>query len=246
MSLSLDLPHEFALYASVHHYKLHATLLFIDDVALRFRLANVLRIAKGDIIILFDDTHARKIRIEDITKNNIQGTLLSTTAHIQRAQEITLLLPLLQRESLEAVLTAAGVYGVAHVQLVATAKSRGDKALDLERLMRIVHAAQEQSKQFLPVKISPVVPLEKAVSQLSSTTLSLVAARHGASIVPYIASIKQSQNIALCVGPEGDLLAQEYDLLYAHNFKGITLGSSVLKSCDAVALMCGMLQALQV
>jgi 16S rRNA (uracil1498-N3)-methyltransferase len=238
--------HHFSLYTESNSYQILGRVIHIEEAQLRFRLVNVLRVRPGDIITLFDNYQSLVIKIEEVGKQHVSGTLLSTHIHHGADQRIDLLLPVFEKDALEFAIEHATIHSVARIQLVTTHMSRSElRPGEYDRLIRIMHAAQEQSKQFVALTIEPPVTLTMAVQRLSSDSIRLLACIQGRPLVSYIDLVAPAVYTILTVGPEGDYTPSEYELLEANGFYPLTMGCSVLRASHAAALLCGLVRTVQ-
>ncbi len=218
------------------------------------RIIRVLRLNTGDQVIIFDRKQHVLAELSTITKNNLALKFIgSLVANQDLKPEITVCLPLLKREALEAALYSCVELGANTIQLLVTAKSEpaGQKysAGNFERLEKIMIAAAEQSKNFkIPELLAPV----KLDSFLKSESFFSAKIKTGKiffdiSGVPALALIPEakSANQIFCLwGPEADLTSIEKELVLAAGFKFSKLTPTVLRASQAVALGLGLIRSL--
>ena len=118
--------HEFAFYYADlslqhSHNKQYVT---INDPALIVRLQSIIRIAIGDVIVLFDkDMHAR-VGITQISKKDIICSVQEVFANRMLQPSIAVILPLLKKDALEEAVYSCVALGAQEIYLVKTQKTQ--------------------------------------------------------------------------------------------------------------------------
>jgi 16S rRNA (uracil1498-N3)-methyltransferase len=244
--------HEFAFfYPETSHIGTHAkvgALCTIDDRVLCHRVMHVLRLLQGATFILFDAHKHMTCTLQSVNERSLQAIVSSYECNTCYAPHITFLLPLLKKEAFEESLYALTELGVNTIQIVMTKKSQrswGDKK-ELERAERIIQAAAEQSKNFALPKVSIPVSFEQAVGALPADATKIFFDPEGCRIGNVVSSVQTSINtrLVLCVGPEGDLTAEEKSYLDEHSFIFCQLTPTILRAQQAVAVSVGVLRSL--
>lgn len=245
--------HDFAIYCSglSSQISLSSKHFSITDADLVHRIRSVLRLAKNDAIILFDETMQATGTILDITKKTVSLDIQASNQTTPLSPSITVLLPLLKKEALERMIYSCVELGANTIQLVSTEKSqrswRSDK--ELQRLHHIMIAAAEQSKQFAVPTLSQPMPLPEAVAHFESA-LKLVADPAGMPLYEILTSLHTSmqsdihKSIVITMGPEGDFSDAEKTLLRAASYQAVRLTPTVLRSQQAGALLVGIVRSL--
>lgn len=239
--------HEFAIYyaglrESIQGRQL-GDVVQITDETIVGRIRNILRLEPNEIVILFDDTHHASVTIVAIQKNSITLKINSVAASSPLQPSIQMLLPILKREAMEDCLAAMCELGVTTIQPVITAKSQ--RNVDIERALKIMRAAAEQSKQFAIPKILPIITLEDALGKMSKSTLNIFFDVAGESLRNYLGPLDQKSDTSfVClVGPEGDLTADEKRSVKEAGFTLVKLTPTVLRSWQAAFLGVGIIRS---
>jgi len=247
--------------------------LIIQDSATVHRMLHVLRLAKNDPIIVFNqDSNATGI-IQDINKKTCTIQLQSVSKNKQFTPAIHWFLPLLDRTDFEQSIYHLTVLGVTTITPYISKKTRHNwgSEKDFERIHSVMVSAAEQSKQFCLPKISKPESLEKLSEKFASnsianyhTILLDVAGKENlittlSKLIEQFTSASEilSHNtpsitntitapLAFIAGPEGDLTPDEYTLLLPHVSAHCTLTSTVLKACDAIFLASGIARTMLV
>lgn len=107
------------------------------------------------------------------------------------------------------------------------------------RLEKVALAAAQQSKQAKPPMVRVFASLEEALNESQdslhgSLKLTCSLSMDARPIGEVIQGASDYRGRALVIGPEGDLTAEEEELLASHSFHKVSLGTSVLRSELAV------------
>lgn len=239
--------HEFALYTPTVDYLIHKNAqqsIVLQDSDVVHRLVSVLRVEKGDVVIVFDNKQSVRCSVETVTKKQCFVTVLSSTEHVKSIPEIQWCVPLIAKEAFEDIVYNFTAMGVASIQPLITEKVKRSWGGDRERarLDRIMIAAAEQSKQFVfPQLYEPV-----ALKNYSFLEQCVWFDPEGQSLYDTITYIKSQnvQNITCLVGPEGDFSSEEKEFL-ARQAPVIrtALTPTILKSETASAVAMGALRS---
>jgi 16S rRNA (uracil1498-N3)-methyltransferase len=239
--------HEFAIYwQSLSEEK--TNIIFLEEKELMHRIVSVLRLQPGDYLMLFNQVIHCRVVVHAVEKKRVQLHIVSQKNNIPLQPLITVLLPLLKKESLEQAIYGITAAGANAIRLVETAKvhraSIGEK--EYSRFQKIMIAAAEQAKQYCVPSLHRPVPLEDAISSLASQTWRLYADPDGKSaflVYQHLASEKDKE-LVLLVGPEGDLTDHEKEYVKNAQFLFTALTPTILKAEQAVQLSVGLWRSL--
>lgn len=231
--------HEFALFfkeLSLHKGK---AAFAVTDAALVQRIISVLRLSKGESLVLFDTSVHVDCTLEALDKKQIIFAAHEWGQNRIITPEVTVLLPVLKRDALDAAIYSCTALGASAIQLLTTAKTRAwGGAKELERLQRVVIAAAEQSKNFnFPVVYEPSDILD-ALQHYGSIETKLFADVNGVSLPGLLAKTDFSKPLLICVGPEGDLTSEEKEVI-KNSFTFCALTVTILRAEQALALLLG-------
>lgn len=236
--------HEFALWYALLNRHDHApgasVVLTRDDICQR--IVRVLRRRPGDSIILFDDARAVRIVLDVCEVTVVRAHVLNTWLILPRRPLIDLYLPVLERDAFEHSVTMATIFGVTNIYPIVTEKTHRIGVFNHahERLSRLMHAASEQSKQFMLPQLHPVRPL----TEIRCSSPLMVLAYDGSPAAPIVESaIKRQETICCIVGPEGDFTTQERLFLESQKICTVSLGLSMLRSEIAVTVLLGLIRS---
>ncbi len=246
--------HEFAVYLDSLS-SLMASIpvggdLCIVSEEIHHRITRVLRLVMGDELVLFDRaTHVRGVLRTFRGKKEIDVQVVAKEHNAIPTPKITMIIPLLKRESFDAAVYAAVETGMNAIQLVTTQKAQrrwgGDK--EFSRLQRVMISAAEQSKHFaFPELLSPI-PFELFLDTVRvNAGPKFFFDPQGKPLLSIIYDVQKQlpQELILMVGPEGDLTPQEKNQLQDGGFTFCKLTSTILRAQQAVAIGGGLFRSI--
>ncbi len=245
--------HEFAFYSPVvSSIKKEACLeiYYLNDPELIHRIGAILRLEKGDEIVLFDNHfHVKATIISFDGRRSIALQLHELEKNKVLSPTIQWVLPLLKREAFEEALYSLCELGATSIQPVLTKKTTRFWAGEKEevRAQKIMIAAAEQSKQFVVPFIHPIIPLDLWLVQESPRgAIKLFFDPAGIPMQDVLALVKgrQAHHIIACAGPEGDLTYEEKVLLADQGFVFCALTPTILRAEEALVVGLGSLRSL--
>ena len=212
-------------------------------------LAHVLRLAEGDLLVVFDGRgleypatiermgkSAVTLRVAEPSEVNRESPL-----HVILAQGIS------SGERMDYTVQKAVELGVAEIQPLAT--ERSVVRLSAERAARrvahwqgIAVASCEQSGRNVVPQVHPVASVTSWLAQVPPDALRLTLSPDAASTLHEIERPRGA--IVLLVGPEGGLSPRERDDARAAGFNGLRLGPRVLRTETAALAAMSAMQAL--
>lgn len=234
--------HEFALFfKELSSYKDKAEVILTDGVLIQ-RITTVLRLSKGESLVLFDACVHVECVLKSIDKKQLTFAAHAWKQNNKLAPKITVLLPVLKREALDAAVYSCAALGASIIQLITTTKTRAwGGAKELERLQRVIIAAAEQSKNFAMPLIYKPSHLSDALQKCALIETKLFADASGVSLPGLLAKTDVAKDVLLLVGPEGDLTEQEKELI-KKSFSFCVLTSTILRAEQALALLLGVVR----
>jgi len=236
--------HEFALfYPNLLQQKEKQINEFgiVDKVVIQ-RITSILRLKEGDQFVLFDRQVHAEVTIGKTAKKICLIVIKKWYENKDFKPFITVLLPVLKRDALEAALYSIVALGASTIQLVATEKTRkwqGEK--EFERSKRIVIAAAEQAKHYMFPEVKEPIKLSTALEIYKESTNKLFADPEGLCFSEVIKKSDAKKEFLLFVGPEGDLISDEKKTL-KDQFVFCKLTPTILKSEQAIALLIGAIR----
>jgi len=240
--------HEFALYAPcIDSWGIvsQGNERVIDDEALCLRIHRVLRLHEHEMVQLFG------------TLYNIVGELVVVQAHrcilkVMACNVITplkpriqLALPLIEKSAFEEAVSWATILGVEKITPYIAAKSKRHEFAhsEMQRLMRVMIAAAEQSKQYSLPTIGSVVPFAHISHQDSMLIAFDIRGGNICRVMQAVELSKRERVTVLC-GPEGDWASDERNMLISWGASMSRLTPTILRTEHAIAVGIGVLRSL--
>lgn len=218
----------------------------LDPVA-RQHAITVLRLKPGAPLILFDGQGGEyRAVLREAGSRALAEILAHAPVERESPLDVTLLQGISRGERMDVAIQKAVELGVARILPVFTARSQ--VKLDARRAEKrlahwrgVVRAACEQcGRNRLPAVAAPA-PLSQVLAALPDTAARFVLAPEGGTS---LASAAPRARIALLVGPEGGLEADEIRAATARGFISIGLGPRVLRTETAAAAALAAMQML--
>ena len=211
-------------------------------------LGRVLRAEPGQLFELSDGKAAWVARIESVSRDRVDFSLLEPIASREPAFQATLLLSIVKFDSFEWALEKATELGV-HT-IVPLAAARSEKALlhaaekRSERWKKILLEASQQSRRVaIPVLRSP----EKSAAAFSQAIgfRVLLSERAEARPMRTILPAAVPTQVTLAIGPEGGWTDEEFSSAASAGFQEAAVGNLILRTETAViAALAGLNYAL--
>jgi 16S rRNA (uracil1498-N3)-methyltransferase len=242
--------HEFAFYIPLLSSMLGSNkTLMISDETLVHRMMVVLRLSVGDNVIFFDrNTYINADIAAFMKKKQLSVVINSVHTTVALKPTIVFLLPMLKRDDWQTALYALTEMGVNDIQLIFTQKSlhQWSEDRDRERAERIIIAAAEQSKNFAYPQLHVPLFLEQALEKYDAIKSKLFFDPHGDSLFTVMNAlhVQQPEQLLLCVGPEGDLTAQEKKMVQDCGFMLCALTPTIMRAVQAVSCAAGCIRSL--
>lgn len=203
-------------------------------------LGRVLRAQQGQLYELSDGQRVRLGRIEKVTRDHVEFSLLEEIPAQQPSVEVTLLLAVVKFDAFEWAIEKATELGV--TTIVPLSAARSEKALlsaagkRAERWKKILVEASQQSRR---VRVPGLRELEKPALALSSHASTpvriLLSEQRGApSLRQLLQAEPHSGQAALAIGPEGGWTDAEFATAQACGFREASLGKLILRTETAV------------
>jgi len=204
-------------------------------------LGRVLRAQPGQLYELSDGQHVRLARIEKVTRDQIDFTLLEEIPAHQPSLDITLLLSIVKFDAFEWALEKATELGVATI--VPLAAARSEKAIlsaaakRADRWQKILAESSRQSRRLRVPKLQEAAqPAEAFKAQTLDVLKLILSERPEAPPLRQAIQCDQSrQHATLAIGPEGGWTDAEMAAAAASSFREASLGKLILRTETAVA-----------
>lgn len=216
-------------------------------------LTRVLRLSPGDAVDLFDG-RGLEVTATIVTVGARELTLqLGERRQVPRraTAPVTLLQGLPRSERMDLVVQKATELGAARVVPVRAARSAAGQQGRPERWEKIAQEAARQSGRPDWPTLTPVLPLEQALAELSPGGVRVVAWEEAPGATPLSAILAgvtapgspAVPSVALLIGPEGGLTREEVDAATAAGFQIATMGPRILRTETAAIVAMALAQA---
>jgi len=215
-----------------------------EDEGLLYRITRIVRMKPGQVCILFDRELSIELELRSfIGKKGIEGVLLRSSKNRIFKPEITFWLPLLKRDQFEAALYTLVELGANVVQPVITAKTqrKWGGAKELKRAKKIMIGAAEQSKNFAFPLLNKPLSLQECceiIDQDQKIFFDL-----DGEPVSHIVQMTDDRPLLLMIGPEGDLIQKEKELLQKKGFNFCSLTPTIIRASQAAVLSVGIFRS---
>lgn len=213
------------------------------------RLRDVLRLAPGDPVGLFDGRgHEWVGRVDAVTRHAVHVTRLEAIAPVAEARvPVTLAVGVLKGDQMDAVVRDATMLGVsaicpmrtAHVTVPQRAWQSGAAR---ERWQRVAIASAAQCRRAVVPDVRPVTDLEACLREPAPLRLICVEPGRGAPSGAWETGPPPA-SVQLLVGPEGGWSEGEVEQALAAGARVMTLGPRTLRAETAPIVALTMVSA---
>ena len=226
------------IYVDANHQfsKLVNNELYILPLSVSHYLGNVLRLKKGDSVVLFNNEEGEWMcEIEQPSKNKSFLFVKKQIRSPINPVGPTLLFAPLKRDATDLAIRMATELGVKTIQPVQTMRTNSHRIKE-ERLKIISIEAAEQSERLTIPKIKPIRPLFEICDYWFGDQPLLVALeRCQERLIDSKRKLSYNGNEGLLIGPEGGFDEREIKKLLSYQFVvPLSLGNLVLKAETAI------------
>lgn len=226
------------------------TVLIVGEEAKH--IAPVLRMEAGDELILINGTGEElTARINRVSKGEIELTVTGISlCAAEPSCRVTLIQGMPKSDKLELIIQKCVELGVYCVRPVQTARSvvKGERsAAKLERYNRVSHEAAKQCGRAYAPKVEPAASLQDCALKAFDLVLIAYEGEEEQSLKRVLtarkASLKETAEIAVIIGPEGGFEPSEVEYLLSSNENAfsVTLGTRILRTETAGMALLAML-----
>jgi 16S rRNA (uracil1498-N3)-methyltransferase len=201
-------------------------------------LGRVLRAQPGQLYELSDGTKVWLGRIDTVTRDSVEFSLVEEIAAHQPSLDTTLLLSVVKFDSFEWALEKATELGVSRI--VPLAAARSEKALlaasekRAERWRKLLQEASQQSRRVqLPILDSVAKP-EAAFAESNSGIRIFLSEAPDAMPLREVLRGQAAKTAVLAIGPEGGWTEGELSAARAAQFQDASLGKLILRTETSV------------
>jgi 16S rRNA (uracil1498-N3)-methyltransferase len=201
-------------------------------------LGRVLRAQPGQLYELSDGTKVWLGRIDTVTRDSVEFSLLEEIAAYEQSLQTTLLLSVVKFDSFEWALEKATELGVGRI--VPLAAARSEKALlaaavkRAERWKKLLLEASQQSRRVQVPILDSVAKPETAFAEFNSGVLIFLSEASDARPLREVLQNHKATSAVLAIGPEGGWTDVEFAAARAAQFHDASLGKLILRTETAV------------
>ena len=232
------------IHRFIYEFRFNDDLLMIQDKELINQIKNVLKLRKGERIVLIDlDKKEALTEILNISNEFIQVKLISLDIVDNISNnKINLCCSILKNSNFELVVEKAVEIGILEITPIIFQRTIKTN-LNYVRLNKIMKEAIEQSEQSGKVILNDIVDFKTGLlKKLWNNDLNILCDRDGKKINEVLKDIKNiNKKINLFIGPEGGFLTDEVFLAEQNGFLVMNLGSSILRAETAAIVSSFML-----
>ncbi len=203
----------------------------LNDPAQIKQIVLVLRLSPGDRITLFDGTGVEhEIVLRSVAKGSVSGEIIETRRKEPFLRNIVVYMAMLKKDNFELVLQKATELGAAAIVPVITARcvKTAISANQQARYEAIVREATEQSGGVAVPQVGALTPLERAIDELPSDGVHLIASTHSTS--QPLGAYVTANELSIFIGPEGGFTDDEVAYAVSHGCHAVTLGDRILRA----------------
>lgn len=225
-----------------HRFFVSPDLVTVDLIhfpaPLAHQMARVLRLDAGDRVTVLDNQgNAYRVELRSLSPAQASGVILSkVVSTTEPLTQLTLYLPLTQREKFEWMLQKCTEVGAAAFVPLVSSRSLVQKDLQekrrLERWHKILQEAAEQSGRARIPQLKPVCHLTEALEAARRDhDLCLMAweREEQFSLRQVLQRGDQYERVAVLVGPEGGFSEEEVAQAVQHGWHTVSLGARILR-----------------
>jgi len=209
-------------------------------------LSRVLRVSSGDTVELFDGRGLEVTGTVSQVGPRALTLALGERRHmtIPATPPVTLLQGLPRAERMDLIVQKAAELGAARVVPVRAARSASGQQGRPERWERIAREAARQCGRAELLEVAPTVSLAEAITALSAGGTRVVPWEEAPGAPPLHALVPpHPANVAVLIGPEGGLTAEEIELATGAGFQVATLGPRILRTETAAIAALAAIQS---
>lgn len=198
----------------------------IENKELYNQIRNVLKLAVGEPVILFNGTGAEAVGfLAGIEKSGITIEISRVQKNVAEPKRfVRLYLAILKNEHFELAVQHAVECGVSQVIPVLTSRTI-KLSLKTDRVKKIMREATEQSGRGVVPELADVLSFSEAIAQAKENDVNLFCSGGSSDALAPVGT-----KIGVWIGPEGGFTAEEVELAQASGFKLVSLGELTLRA----------------
>jgi len=246
--------HEFAFYkeniSSIVNTLPPGAEINLDDTTIYHRITNVVRLKPQETFIVFDQLKHITLTLKYTKKKkNVVATIVKKQTNKILKPDIEFVVPLLKKSNFESALYSLVELGTQTIQPIITKQSqqKWTGGQNASRYKKIIITAAEQSKHFSFSQLKNLVKLEEYLSGIKENSFAKIYFDPaGQPLLQTVTKIKSQkyEKIILMIGPEGDLIQKEKDMIKKEHFIFCKLTPTILRSFQAATVSTGAIRSL--
>jgi len=207
--------------------------LEITDPKIIKQIKGVLRMKKGDVIMLSDGKgKSAEVTIDSLSTNKILVTVNKVSARTPLAEtrSVNLYLSILKKENFELAVQKAVECGVSNIIPVITERTI-KTGLNIARLEKIILEASEQSGRDVVPTLSPILKFQDALIDGEKSEEKIIFHLMSEPADPRSSgNAKKLKSASIFIGPEGGFTDKEISLAKESGYKVASLGPLTLRA----------------
>lgn len=201
-------------------------------------ILNVLRLSRGEKIIISNGTNEFLTVIEELSSNKIKLKILENiNTNSESSINITLFQGLPKADKMELIIQKCTELGVKAFIPVSTKYSvvnidERNREKKIYRWQKISHEASKQSGRVIVPDVYMPVTFKEALERIKEYDLCLILyeKEKNTGIKDILMGLDDVKNIAIFIGPEGGFSEEEIRLALEYGAKSVTLGPRILRT----------------
>jgi len=205
-------------------------------------IKNVMRLEKGenDYVCNKDTSKSYVCKIIEVNNNVVKCEIIEEVLNTTEANTyIHIFQGLPKSDKFEFIIEKCTEIGIKEITPVSMKRSivkleEKDKTKKLDRWKKIAEVAAKQSKRDSILKVNNVINFQNIFENAQDYDILLVAYEEEKEITlkNVLSKFKDKQNlkVAVIIGPEGGIDANEINLLKENSFVSVTLGKRILRT----------------
>jgi 16S rRNA (uracil1498-N3)-methyltransferase len=216
--------------------------IFITNVSDILHIKKILRLNKGDKLILSDENIIYEVEIIKITNDSLETKILSSfKSNRILKSNITIAQSILKSVKQDIVIQKATELGVNTIvplitrNTVVKFKDDKEKSQKVSRWQKIAYESSKQCQRPGIPEICDITSLEELLKQ-NDYQIKLACVERDAelSLKEFLANNNTVSNILIITGPEGGWDDREFDIFRKNNIALVSLGNLILRAETAV------------
>jgi 16S rRNA (uracil1498-N3)-methyltransferase len=221
------------------------TLFFVDDLPTTvgatyefdsedaFHAIKVLRIAAGEIFNLSDGKGAwSRVNVLNVNKKSMSVKVLETGFEEALPQQFTIVQAIPKGDRIKESIEMSTEGGADRIVMWKATRSIGRADEKIDKLQNTAREASKQSRRFRIPEVAGVASTDSVVDEIAKADLALVFHESAVQTISQIVT-PGATKVAIIIGPEGGLTAEELETFAAAGAKVVLMGRPILRSAHA-------------